>query len=262
MKFSISNIAWDTEHDNEVYTLLQREGFDGIEIAPTRVFPSKPYEMLLQAKDFEKCLSSKYNLVVASIQSIWFGRKEEIFGSNKDRKILIEYTKSAIDFACTVGCTNLVFGCPKNRITKNDKDMGTAIDFFKNIGEYAQQKGTVLAIEPNPVIYGTNFINTTGQAFEFVKCVDCDGIRVNLDLGTVIYNHESLHSIADNLYYVNHIHISEPNLVPIEKRQLHRDLAEVLYEKKYDHFVSIEMKNLGDLLAIKKTIEYVKGVFQ
>ena len=34
---------------------------------------------------------------VPSMQSIWFGRQEKIFGTLEERKILVEYTKKAID---------------------------------------------------------------------------------------------------------------------------------------------------------------------
>lgn len=41
MKLSISNIAWSAEHDAAMYKFLQQEGFSGLEIAPTRIFPIK-----------------------------------------------------------------------------------------------------------------------------------------------------------------------------------------------------------------------------
>ena len=41
---SISNIAWGSELDDSVYTLMKKYQFSGLEIAPTRVFPKTPYE--------------------------------------------------------------------------------------------------------------------------------------------------------------------------------------------------------------------------
>ena len=41
--------------------------------------------------------------------------------------------------------------------------------FFNILGDYAKLKNTVIALEANPDIYGTNFINTTKEAFSFVK---------------------------------------------------------------------------------------------
>ena len=88
------------------------------------------------------------------MQSIWYGHQEKIFGSKEERRVLVKYTKKAIDFAEIIGCKNLVFGNPKNRDT--DDVLGnypTAIDFFREIGDYALEHHTTIAIEPNPTIY-------------------------------------------------------------------------------------------------------------
>ena len=45
MKYSISNIAWSKEYDNEMYAFLKQQGIEGLEIAPTRIF-DKPYDNL------------------------------------------------------------------------------------------------------------------------------------------------------------------------------------------------------------------------
>lgn len=262
MKLSISNIAWSPGMDTEMYKYLKGEGFEGMEIAPTRIFPENPYEKLEEAKIFAGKLKGRYGLTVSSMQSIWFGKSESIFGSYEERKTLIEYTKKAIDFATLIECKNLVFGCPKNRNIKDASQHTVAVAFFREIGEYAAEKGTVIAIEPNPPIYITNFINTTEQAFHVVKAVCCPGIKVNIDFGTIIENDESLNIIEENIDLVNHVHISEPFLVQIVERQLHKKLKDILVETKYDKFVSIEMKNLENLELVKNTIKYVEEVFR
>ena len=44
MKLSASNIGWATENDEQVWQLLKDLGYQGIEIAPTRVIPENPYD--------------------------------------------------------------------------------------------------------------------------------------------------------------------------------------------------------------------------
>ena len=51
MKLSISNIAWSADQDEKVYGMMQQLGFTGLEIAPTRIFPEKPYEDLTKASN-------------------------------------------------------------------------------------------------------------------------------------------------------------------------------------------------------------------
>lgn len=120
MKLSISNIGWTEEKDHAVYELMQKYGYSGLEIAPTRVFPATPYDKLSDANNWSIILKETYGFIVSSMQSIWYGRQEKIFGTAEERNILAAYTKKAIDFAAAIGCENLVFGCPRNRNIQMD----------------------------------------------------------------------------------------------------------------------------------------------
>lgn len=260
MKLSISNIAWSAEHDKEMYAFLQREGFSGLEIAPTRIFSDKPYDHLAEARDWAILLKEEYDLIVPSMQSIWYGRQEKVFGDAAERKALIDYTTKACKFAQAIGCRNLVFGNPRNRETLDlDKDCHVAIDFFHTIGEIALEYETVIAIEPNPTIYNTHFINYTEQAVELVEKSSSKGLMVNYDLGTVIENKEDISYINGIDDVVNHIHISEPYLAPIDFE--HRPYHEALigYAKQHeDTYLSIEMGNKNDLDNVKQITKYIK----
>lgn len=261
MKLAISNIAWSTENDDFMYSFLKSEDFEGLEIAPTRIFPNNAYDYLKEAEDFKQQIQKEYNLSIPSMQAICFGRNEAIFGTEDERSSIKEYIKKAIDFASVLECRNLVFGSPKNRIIGEGQE-AIAFSFFGDLAIYAALKNTVLAIEPNPEIYGTNFLNTTIQAIDFAKEVNNKGLKVNVDLGTILYNNESLDVIADNIDLINHIHISEPYLEPILERTIHTDLYRLLKEYNYGNFVSIEMKNTNDISIVTNTIHYVKDVFK
>jgi len=255
MKLSISNIAWSAEHDEEMYGFLHSAGFTGLEIAPTRIFPEKPYQHLNEAKEFANRLFEEYGLRISSMQSIWYGITKNIFGTAEDRQILLDYTKSAIDFAAAIECGNLVFGCPKNRNVPERISCKEqiAIDFFSGIAAYAAENGTVIALEPNPPIYGTNFINETTAAFKFCRTAGKKGLKVNIDLGTMIFYNEPVSLISDNLNDVNHIHISEPKLAPLEKRKTHREMLAL----PFDGYFSIEMANAGNLSIVKQQVGYI-----
>ncbi|AQR97830.1 sugar phosphate isomerase/epimerase family protein [Clostridium saccharoperbutylacetonicum] len=261
MKLSISNIAWDMCYDEQMYFFLEQEGFLGLEIAPTRIFQIDPYEKLDEAKEFSEKLKKKYGIVISSLQSIWFGKNENLFRSEDERNELIKYTKKAINFAQMCGCKNLVFGCPKNRNLDKLEQYSLAVEFFRELGEYAKLHETVIAIEPNPTIYNTNFINYTNEAFKIVDDVNSSGFKVNIDLGTILYNKEDLSWIETKLDRVNHIHISEPYLEKVKINEIHESLAQQLKNKNYDKFISIEMKNNGDINSVKEILKSVKKIF-
>ena len=262
MNLSISNIAWSAENDNSVYAIMKEYGFTGLEIAPTRIFPNEPYGQLDAAKNWLRELNRVYGFCVPSMQSIWFGKSERIFASEEERNCLIQYTKQAVDFAEAIDCKNLVFGCPKNRAIPENMEQAKAYDiavkFFKELGDYAALHNTVIGMEANPTIYNTNFVNTTISAQELISAVDSKGFRLNLDVGTMIYNNESVEILADKIHLINHVHISEPYLKPVQKRDLHTDLISMLSNADYNGFISIEMGKTDEMCILKETMCYVK----
>ena len=163
-----------------------------------------------------------------------------------------------------MGIKNLVFGSPRNRnMPEGDREeqMKTAKAFFKELGDFAAEHDTVLAIEPNPVIYNTNFLNFTKDACEFVKEVDSEGLKVNVDMGTVIYNKENPHLVKTYKTVINHIHISVPHLEYIGSCKEYTTLKKVLSKIEYDGYLSIEMKNQNDIEKVKQAVLYLKEAF-
>lgn len=261
MKLSISNIAWGSESDTIIYDKLKSVGFQGLEIAPTRIFTSQPYTHIEEARVWASQLYENYGLKISSMQSIWYGRQEKIFGDKYDRRVLVSYTKQAILFAEAIKCRNIVFGCPRNRDTDDvSGNLDIAINFFKELGDYALEHNTIVALEANPSIYHTRFMNTTEQAVEMACKSLSKGIKVNVDLGTIIYNDENIQYLRQIAKYVNHVHISEPRLNFIEKRELHYRLFSLLSDMDYQLFVSAEMSNGGDIEKVCQVIEYVKSL--
>jgi sugar phosphate isomerase/epimerase len=259
MKLSISNIAWDKADDFAMYSFLQKEGIDGIEIAPSRLFEN-PYENLEQAQLYATMLGNRFNLGISSMQSIWYGQSGNIF-NKEEAKALSDYTKKAMDFANAMGIKNLVFGCPKNRSIPDGAKEDDVLEFFHDLGEYAKSRGTVLALEANPVIYNTNFMNTTTEAAEFCKKVGSEGVKLNVDFGTILYNKENPHVIKTYKNFVNHIHLSVPHLEYVEKIKEHGTLKKVLGKIDYDGYLSIEMKNQNDISKVQKAVLYLKENF-
>lgn len=263
MKLAISNIAWAAEQDEQMYGLMKGIGYEGLEIAPTRIFPQNPYENLEAASKWQQGLGKEYGFQVPSMQSIWFGRQEKIFGSQQERNELIAYTKKAIDFAAAIGCKNLVFGCPRNRVVPDGVSKELAIPFFKELGVYALQKGTRIGMEANPPIYNTNYVNDTKSALELMEQIEVQGFGLNLDVGTMVCNHEAVEILEGHVDGISHVHISEPGLKPIEKRSIHKELAAFLQENKYSGFVSIEMgkQEVFEKAALEEIMCYVKEIF-
>lgn len=77
----------------------------------------------------------------------------------------------------------------------------------------------------------------------------------------MIHNEESPEILKGKVKLINHVHISEPRLKPIETRKLHQNVKDILLNEGYQRFVSIEMAKVADIVVLKNAMAYVKGVF-
>ena len=255
VKLSISNIAWEASYDQQVYRLVSENGFSGIEIAPTRWFAQNPYEHIEEAQTLARKLRAEYGLSVSSLQSIWYGQKGKLFGTEQEREELAAYARLAVNFAVAVGAGNLVFGCPQNRVLPDGESDERAIVFFRACGDYAAAQGTCFSLEANPPIYQTNYINTTQDAFDVAARVASNGCRVNVDMGTMIYYEEPVSLIEKNLMLVNHVHVSEPGLVAPSHERLLEQMIRMLNANGYDGYISIEMGKACGMDALKNAVK-------
>ena len=268
MKLSISNIAWDAKDDATVYAMMRKYGYTGLEIAPTRIFETNPYDDLDAVRNWRETFEAKEGFEIPSMQSIWFGKTQKLFEDEAQRQELSDYTGKAIDFAAAVRCGNLVFGSPKNRALPDpaDKDLWKqGVAFFKKLGDYAGKNGTAIGMEANPAIYNTNYINTTKEALELIRETESDGFLLNLDVGTMLENRENVEILEGNVSAINHVHISEPFLNPIvtggDRKHFHGELSAYLRENGYQGYVSVEMGKLEDLSVIDEILAYGKELF-
>lgn len=260
MRLSVSNIGWEAKNDSYVYSIMKSYKFAGLEIAPTRIFPDNPYDHITEARNWADELKKHEGLSIPSMQSIWYGRSEKLFGSREERSALVEYTKKAILFAQAIGCKNLVFGCPRNRTKPKKADENIAIEFFREIGDYAFAHNTVVGMEANPPMYNTNFIIDTASALKIIETVDSDGFKLNLDVGTMIANEEDLSVLQNKEQLINHVHISEPGLKILEKRSFHKDLIDVLINCGYDGFISIEVAGPQTIDNLECMMRYIRSL--
>ena len=173
---------------------------------------------------------------------------------------MLAYTKKAIAFAAATGCTNLVFGCPRNRV-RQGRDDAPVRAFFRDVAAAAASAGVVFALEANPPIYHTDYLNTTKDVLSLADELDVPGLGVNLDLGTMVENGETADILRGRVRRIHHVHLSEPYLRTIEHRGLHQEIATILKDEDYDGFVSLEMGKDAGLDAVRASIRYLGEVF-
>ena len=116
MKLSISNIAWAKEDDDAVNALLSKHKYNGIDIAPSRIWSDIYNVTLEQATDFRSAVYAR-GLDISGMQSLLFQKPDlTIFDSEEKRNETQVALKKMIELGSVLGARGIVFGSPKNRI--------------------------------------------------------------------------------------------------------------------------------------------------
>lgn len=267
MRLAISNIGWEANENQAVYGLMQKYGFTGLEIAPTKIWEN-PFaatdrqinKLLADLKDL--------NIEVAAMQALLFGHPElTIFQDKTTRNTTLAYLKRMLDLGRKLNAKSLVFGSPKNRLTAGlakETVNKIAADFFNELGDYAAKYNIYFCLEPNPKEYGADFLISTAEAIEFVKKLNNPAVKINFDTGTAIINQEDFAAdLAANISLIGHFHVSEPFLEVISNK-IQKSVAEFLQKNKYQNWVSIEMKSKypqSNTINIKKSLSLIRSQY-
>lgn len=269
MNIAMSNIAWNKQEDNGVLMLLKKYKIKGVEIAPTKIWQDPTNVSKLEIKKYRDYWN-RNNIDIVAMQALLFGHPElALFKDEQTRRETIAYLSRIMNLGNILGAKVVVFGSPKNRVTRGlDKKIVQKIahEFFSQIANIAKENDILFCIEPNPKAYETDFINTTNEAIALVRLINHPNFRLHLDSGAMTLNGEDYkQSIQKGLSYLSHFHISEPHLIPIgENGTDHKTIAQKLKEVKYDKWTSIEMRQAFDANSknIEKTLSFVTSMYQ
>jgi sugar phosphate isomerase/epimerase len=262
MRIAISNIAWDIAEDEGVASLLGRHGVDAIDIAPGKYFPV-PADAT--EEDFRRVRSfwADRGIAMTGMQALLFGTTGlNLFGEAGAREAMLRHLAAVCRIGGGVGATRLVFGSPKNRDRSGLSDEETrdvAVAFFRRLGDAASSHGVQVCLEPNPPVYGANFMTTSAETAAVVEAVGHPAIRMQLDTGALAINGESPAEVIRSFErHIGHVHASEPNLVPLgDGDARHAEIGELLRETLPEKVVTIEMvatKEEPHLQAIERAL--------
>jgi len=267
---SISNIAWDTTLDEEVSNILSDYGVPYIDIAPPKYFKN-PSEVqnsdIIKVRDYWL----KRGIEPIGMQALLFGTQGlNVFGTIDIQDKLLIHLANICHIGSVLGAKKLVFGSPKNRDRShlNDKDTHkTAVDFFGRLGDIAQNENVVICLEPNPICYQANFMTNSLDTATIVEAINHDNVRMQLDIGAMNINGESPSDIIKSVApLIHHIHISEPQLAPLNiNNPYHWQAAEAVQTYLPSMPMTIEMLTTNasmTLQEIEGAIQVVKKIYQ
>jgi D-psicose/D-tagatose/L-ribulose 3-epimerase len=265
---TVSNIAWHDGADPVFIGMVAAAGFDGIDLAPTKVWPGwqLPSD---HGADFRRSLAER-GLATVGMQSLFFGAGPlNLFATDPlDWQAFINHMETLAAIANATGATRVVFGSPCNRDPGNLEDQQAwelACNRFRDIGDRYNILGIQLCVEPVPAAIGGKFLQTTTETAEFLKLVGHPAVRLNLD--TAVLQQEAAdipRTIAACAGLIGHVHASEPKLGNFEHPLAdHEAVSRALRDVGYQGAVAIEMMAIPGLEAqnLARALAYVGAVY-
>lgn len=270
MRLAISNIAWDVAEDEDLAKLLKKFSIDAIDIAPGKYFPEPGKATQADIRNVKQWWADR-GIEITGMQALLFGTVGlNVFGAKDVQDALLAHLAAVCRIASGLGATRLVFGSPKNRDRTgltDEQALAEAVTFFRRLGDIALEQGVIICLEPNPTCYGANFMTSSAETAHVVRHVAHPAIRMQLDTGALTINGESAAAVLEDCAeLIGHVHISEPNLVPIGDLDTnHASLHEALAKFIPGHVASIEMvatKDEPHLAAVERALSLVSAAYR
>lgn len=267
MQLSISNLAWETTDKKAVFRLLAEKQVQGIEIAPSKVWPQWQGITPQVIQRFRLDLK-EHGFEIPALQAILFGYPDyRLFGTRQERQNLLKHLKFVAEMATDLEAKVMVLGAPRNRDRgdlSEKEAFKIAVEFFQEIGDYCATQNTCLCIEPNPPIYQCNFVTTSDEGKTLVHAVHSAGFGLHLDAAGMHLAGEAIPTTLPNhIADLRHFHISEPNLDGFSAPQVaHAEIGALLRENNYEKWVSIEMRSQLEVVKqIEIAVDFVRTCY-
>lgn len=213
------------------------------------------------------------NLKVVSAQSLFNGISINCNSFFWNHKNADEYADLLIErinnYYNDFNCKNFVFGSPKFRNITFDVEYQNALYFFRKVCDNIPSDA-ILALENNPPEYDTNFATNFRECLGIVMIVSRKNFKINFDIGGFIKSKSSVDELTkDNIYWVNHVHVSRFNLLPISELseseiKEYKEIVSHLLKIGYEKSISLEVNIKGDLSKelLSKEVQTFKEILQ
>lgn len=252
-KAAISAIAWPQDEDDAHRALTRQLGFDGLEIAPVRVFGPLAEASPECLREWRR-VTEGGGLSIVAMQGLLFGLKGiHLFASDAAREGLRGALRVVARTAGLLGAKACVFGAPGLRDPGNlDPTIAfdQAVAFFREVAPAFEDAGSALCIEPVAPALGGKFVTTTAEAVALVRRIDRPGIRLQIDTGNLLAHGDCAAALAQAWPLAAHLHVSEPGLAPVGSLGSdHAALGAALRDAGWRGWVSVEMLPTQDIAA-------------
>jgi D-psicose/D-tagatose/L-ribulose 3-epimerase len=265
---TVSNIAWHDGNDPAFLKMVAGAGFDGIDLAPSKIWPGwqLPED---RGIEFRNCLNS-YGLSVVGMQSLFFGAGPlNLFSKDTENwEAFLLHTKTLAAIAVATGATRIVFGAPANRDPGDMNDelaWELACERLRVVGDLFARNDIQLCLEPVPEKIGGKFLKSTSETADFLRKINHSSIKLNLDTAVLLHEKADIQkTIEEYAALIGHVHASEPSLGNFDQPEAdHVAVRSALQSIGYEGTVAIEMAAKPGFEAsnLTRALNYIKSIY-
>lgn len=242
MNLSVSNLAWGDVPLPHIAPLLRAAGVEGVEIAPTAVWPEAPDVDDAAIRRLQQSIDES-GLAVSGVQSLLYGHPELQLLDSATWPALHEHLRRVLGLAGSLGADVAVFGSPRNRtrgrMSVAEAD-GVAAEFLTGLLPVLEANGVVLTLEPNAPAYGADYLTGYRDAVRLADLIGSQWVQPQIDTGCLAMVGEDPAEMAQ-VRTPGHVHVSAPQLKMPPGELDHRRLVRQLREAGYTGWVVLEM---------------------
>lgn len=239
MNLALSNLAWDFKDNDVILNKLKEKNIFQIEGVLSKIddFSTLTEDKIIKFKE----TLNKFGIKAKTIQSIFYNVKCKGIG---DTEATINHIKKLISYCQLLNVDIMVFGSPNLRVGEIDDSV---INSFKLIDDLLNKTNIELSIEPNSKIYGGNYFHNLDEIVKFISNNNFKKIKTMIDThNLVLEGYSPSEEFIKYKNYINHIHISEPELKPMSDLETHIKFYNTLLDNDYKNTITYEVNGLVD----------------
>ncbi|MBL94285.1 MAG: hypothetical protein CFH06_00235 [Alphaproteobacteria bacterium MarineAlpha3_Bin5] len=254
-KFSISNIALNAFDHTKQLQILPELGFQGIEVAPSRVWKNTWHGLTANQVDNYRQSVEKADLKIVGLHSLFFDHPElGLFRNSAGRKETLEFLQHLSLVCRDLGGKTLIWGSGRRRKKISSVDAySETLDFMGLLCSKIEDHGTCFCFEPlGPS--DTDFLNSARETTRLAKQLNHPAVKVQLDAKALIENGEAtLDVFKETASLLVHFHANEPGLgiLGSSGQVNHSTLSKYLKKIRYNGYISVEQRQLNQKTALQ-----------
>jgi len=248
MQFGVSNIGWDIDKSELMFQTLSKMDISNIEVAPTKVCSWDDTNLFNKLKEY-KYLAQSNGINICGLQSIYYTKPFNVFRDVE----FIEHFKLVIEVSKFLGASYIVYGSPKTRFISSQDDPNRFIDIFSELSNISGDVN--ICIEPNPTLYGCNFITNVKEGFDIVSKINKSNVKLHIDTSEIIINNERIEDIDTT--FSRTCHISNPGLSKISSD--YSDIYNNVFDLDLD-FITLESMDCNSIESLIEQLSYIEKI--